>query len=724
NSEITDNPLLATENRGLPYIGVEIDGDTYYTDFNGYLTVNFITEPTEATINLEGLYARVYQGISGSSMETIDVTLDAGENVIEFDDLSGATPSEVSAYYQQNVVHDYMKTHFAGFTGLDIDQLIRVDRTDGECNAFYDGASINFYEADGGCPATALFNDVVFHEYGHGINYDVYDYLGGSWNNGALGEGYADLWGMCITENPNLANGFFGGSGPLREYDAAPKVYPEDLLGEVHADGEIIAGAWWDVAENFGDDVQEMAELWAETWLATPMQPGGNEGQLYSDILLEALIADDDNADLSDGTPRFDEITTAFCEHGIGLLGQVSTDHEGTLSFVSADEPISIEVELDIDYPLFIGYMDMHYQINGAGAWTTASMELVSGSTYKTDIPAQEAGTIISYYLKTADENDCGELVLPINADLAVDPNLPYFALVGHTLLHTEDFDNIAGAWDFDPFGTDEAETGEWNINEPIASFDATGYQVQTSQDHTSGSSNLCAFTANASSLSSGVGENDVDNGETTLRTPVFDMSGYDDPAITYFRIYSNASPTSANPGNDVWQARISNDLENWVKIERTGTEDNSWRRNAIRVKDYVELTSTVAIIFIAQDSVIPSAELEGGSLIEGAIDDLQIWDIGEPDTTEDNIAEIESLINTIFPNPTSDYVNIFFGNVQEEMQITIINELGEIIKTQNIEAVAGGKYILDCRQIAAGIYTLNCKTKSGYVNKKLVITD
>jgi hypothetical protein len=56
-----------------------------------------------------------------------------------------------------------------------------------------------------------------------------------------------------------MGQGFLGGAGTnVRRYDVEPKVYPQDLVGEVHADGEIIAGAWWDVNENFGFDLVSM----------------------------------------------------------------------------------------------------------------------------------------------------------------------------------------------------------------------------------------------------------------------------------------------------------------------------------------------------------------------------------------------------------------------------------------------------------------------------------
>ncbi|MFN0274842.1 MAG: T9SS type A sorting domain-containing protein [Chitinophagales bacterium] len=731
-SSITSNPLLPEVERGLPYLEVEVGGDIYYTDFDGNLTLDFIASSTPATVTLRGPYAKVYQGASGSSIEAIDIMLEPGTNTISFDDLSGALSSEVSAYYYQNVVHDKMKSYWPTFTGLDVPQTIRVERTDGSCNAFYDGSSTNFYAEGGGCPSTALFDDVVMHEYGHGINYDAYDWLGGSWNNGALGEAYADLWGIVVTEYPIVGQGFTGGSDSyVRRYDEEPKVYPEDLVGEVHADGEIIAGAWWDVAENFGDDVQAMADLWIETWYATPMAPGGSEGTLYTDILLEALIADDDNADLSDGTPREGEITSAFCEHGISLAGNVDIAHDPYSLPVEAETPILIESSIESDFPEYLSEPEMFYRLNPSSAWTSIIMTNVGGTDYEVELPAQPKGTILQYYFVVGDESGCAGRVIPVEAD-NTDPNLPYFALVGYSLEHTEDFDTYFGAWEIDPFNTDEAETGEWDINEPISSTDGAGYEVQTNTDHTTGSSNICAFTGNASSASAGVGENDVDAGETTLRSPIFDMTDYEDPAITYWRLYSNSSPTSANPGNDVWQVRITNDLDNWVTVERTYTEDNTeWRRNAIRVSDYVEVTSTVALLFIAQDSVIPSdpTGFNGGSLIEAAIDDLQIWDTKPEvidtttDTTGNSIAELENLINAIFPNPAADYVTVYFGNVSAEMQITIINALGQAIRTETVSAVENKTYRINTSMLPVGAYTMNCKTEKGYVNKQLIIS-
>ena len=65
-------------------------------------------------------------------------------------------------------------------------------------------------------------------------------------SNGGLNEGFADVWAISLTENPVLGYGWdlLDPTIFVRRYDQNRKVYPQDLVGEVHADGEIIAGAF------------------------------------------------------------------------------------------------------------------------------------------------------------------------------------------------------------------------------------------------------------------------------------------------------------------------------------------------------------------------------------------------------------------------------------------------------------------------------------------------
>ena len=55
--------------------------------------------------------------------------------------------------------------------------------------------------------------------------------------NGGLNEGYADIWAISLTQNPVLGYGWdlTDPTVYVRRYDQNRKVYPQDLVGQVHA---------------------------------------------------------------------------------------------------------------------------------------------------------------------------------------------------------------------------------------------------------------------------------------------------------------------------------------------------------------------------------------------------------------------------------------------------------------------------------------------------------
>ena len=154
--------------------------------------------------------------------------------------------------------------------------------------------------------------------------------------NGGLNEGYADIWALSLTTSPILGIGFYDNdpTGFVRRYDQDRKVYPQDLVGEVHADGEIIAGAFWDLYLNLGSMTQ-MLDLFKYVYDSGVDGPDGDEGSIYTDILLEVLYADDNDGDLSNGTPNDNDIIDAFNQHGITLLSNAVISHNPSNNFKS-----------------------------------------------------------------------------------------------------------------------------------------------------------------------------------------------------------------------------------------------------------------------------------------------------------------------------------------------------------------------------------------------------
>jgi hypothetical protein len=273
-------------------------------------------------------------------------------------------------------------------------------------------------------------------------------------------------------------------------------------------------------------------------------------------------------------------------------------------------------------------------------------------SSFTTTIPSQPNGTVIAYYISLTDNfgNESG--ITPMAANLAPldNANVPYFIMVEYELLAEEDFDFNIGFWQTGDVN-DNAGTGMWEIGNPLGSYSDPGDPntiVQTDDQHTVGGSD-CAFTGNASSSSASIGENDVDDGHTTLYSPYYDMTDYIDPAFSYWRWFTNN--TGAEPNADWWQVAITDDGVNWVAVENNLTSDNSWRRFAFRAKDYVSLTSTqVQLRFVASDST--NGALGGGSLIEAAVDDLYLWDANSStsisDIKTDNSSKLIKIVDVL----------------------------------------------------------------------------
>ncbi|MFN9799955.1 MAG: hypothetical protein ACK54P_08070, partial [Bacteroidota bacterium] len=196
-------------------IEVSISGTTFNADEDGVLDVT-ANPGTSATVRLMGPWSRIYT--NGTTPQQT-VTLENGTMVF-----GGGNIRERSAYASVQRIHKHLKTWLPAFDDMDFQIPTNIDVA-GECNAFYDGESINFYNIGGGCNATSLVHDVVYHEYAHGINDVYYQSIGGAFINGAMNEGYADFWAISLTDNPVLAIGFYTDNEEgIRIYNEEPKV--------------------------------------------------------------------------------------------------------------------------------------------------------------------------------------------------------------------------------------------------------------------------------------------------------------------------------------------------------------------------------------------------------------------------------------------------------------------------------------------------------------------
>lgn len=282
------------------------------------------------------------------------------------------------------------------------------------------------------------------------------------------------------------------------------------------------------------------------------------------------------------------------------------------------------------------------------------------GDVYSHLIPGVPAGTVVEYFIDIVDVFGGISATTPVASDKSVNGNLPHYILVGVEPVLRNDLDDYSefGYWDMDLPG-DNATTGIWSEDIPVGSMadvNDPATVVAPLQDHTEGFFGYAYITGLSSELGAGIGANDVDGGHTTLLSPVMDLTPYDNPVMSYWRWYANAPATGANPASDWWQVEITNDGGNtWQYLENTSQQDISWRRKAFRIADVIEPTASFQMRFIASDSTTIGEYLDGGSLVEAAVDDIILYDLASGDAVE----EEQGPLVDIAPNPAQDQATL-----------------------------------------------------------------
>ena len=704
---------------GLEHLWVQTQQGAQNTAQGGMLTLDG-DAPQQIGLDLMGLWSTV---TSNGATPNFEVTLE-GDEVVTWD--GTANIRELSAYHSVNRIHDHMQSWLPDFDGLDFSLPTLID-VSGTCNAFYTPGtpSINFYSAGDGCNAFSLVADVVFHEYGHGINDIFYESLGSTFVNGAMGEGYADLWAISLSENPILGEGCYSDDAEsyIRRYDIDPKVYPQDLVGQVHADGEIICGAWYDTHLLMGGNWDLTRELFVEAYAGLQATNfDGNEGEAYVEVLLDVLQADDDNADLSDGTPNGAAILEGFGIHGITLFSNVDIGHVAE-EYCPAGDPISLEADALVLFPFsqYFGSCNVYYRSHVYEPWTETPMVQTAGSTYSIEIPALETGTVLEYHFGITDIYGAVSAITPYSSNEAANPNLPFNTIVGLAPVLIDDQDEYSqfGFWQTG-IPEDNASTGQWESAIPVGSFSDPGDPSSIcapDEDHTPGDGIYAFITGVSPGADAGIGSNDVDEGSTTLQSESIDLTGLSTPVLSYWRWYVNAPASGANPGADWWQVHVSSDGGgNWIKVEETLTQDISWRRNAFAIQDYVPLTEAFQIRFTASDSLRPDQGLQfdGGSLIEAAVDDLVIHDYVasglESEQSDQGIVA--------WPVPFSNRLHA--AGWKPRTEVRMLDALGRQVSTAR--AGLRGEVHFDTPRMEAGILILEGEDSQGILRRKEVM--
>lgn len=275
---------------------------------------------------------------------------------------------------------------------------------------------------------------------------------------------------------------------------------------------------------------------------------------------------------------------------------------------VATDVQVTI---LGVNGTLAPGTAMLHARVGGSGPFTATPLTSVGSDTYQGALPAAACGQVVQFYFSA--QTTGGQTVTE-----PPDAAATFFQadVLVTEIAFADDMEADLG-WTVGAPG-DTATSGVWNRMNPQPT------PAQPGDDHTPGGTICWVTDGNAGG---GIGSNDVDGGRTTLTSPALDLSAMSDPLVSYWRWYSNNQGSA--PNADLFRVQISSDGVTWQDAEIVGPAGpeaaGGWYSHEFRVLDFVPLSSAVRVRFIAAD--------EGsGSIVEAAVDDFTVRDVGCPE--------------------------------------------------------------------------------------------
>jgi len=425
----------------------------------------------------------------------------------------------------------------------------------GACNAFTnsDGSAVHFFRANAECQNTGRLADVVYHEFGHALHYK--SFLGTGAPAGDLSEGLADFNAANITEDSGIGRGFFYSDEPQRDIDPPGReyVYPRDVDVDPHQTGLIVSGALWDLRTALVRDLGQAAGVTAaENVFKGVLQRAADIPSSY----MAALIADDDDADLSNGTPHYCAIERAFGRHGLAP-GFMDTDVappvvDGLNISVAVTPPASSDCP-----PSTITEIRVTWH---AGDGVPATFDLAPGATWTGSFPAMPPGTVVGYTVEAL-RDDGTSIVFPQNA---ADPEYQLFA--GPAIpIYCQSMDTDP-MWD---------QTGNYGTEWSWAAPDGMGGDPGAAHTGT----NVLGTTVGSDGLYPNLTS-------TWIETPTLDVSAYAHVHLQYWRWL-----TVEDRSYDKAAIEVDGHLawENAISPQKTlAHTDREWRFHDVDLTPYV----------------------------------------------------------------------------------------------------------------------------------------
>ncbi len=694
--------------KAFPQLLLSTTSDTFYTDGDGNAEIN---GEGKMTAYLRGKYVAVYD--KSQNVPDTQIQINPNSDKIEFEwNDDNSTLYERSLYYHTNIVHQYFKSVDSNQTFMDFPIDVFLQSGSGGPNAASAGDYIYFMNVDNPEAEMAGSGSVLYHEYGHSMNYFIYRNLSSQEGmiNRACNEALADITSCAILDDPLVGVGVFTEDRDrfIRNIDNNNR-YPEDVQGESHHDGQILSGALWDLYKLTDkatlNKVSHFAKYYTPDDIVT--------GNAFSEWFLACIQADDDDGNLGNGTPHIQEIITAFNKHNIGIsiLTENAFHHDPQVYYDSDLESYDIECTFELntnldflqDY-LSIESVEVVWSDWRGGQSHTTEAEKV-GNEYIAKLPAQETGNILRYHfnIKTSVDNSS----FRCTSSKAVDGY--DLAFIGYEVKFFDDFEEDKG-WILGD-DDDDATQGEWERAIPEEVL-LGNWLLQPGED-LSEDGDYCLVTGAEGEYFA----NGYANGITTVTSPKINLTNAIKPILefNYWGVLMSFSADAESISADLMMS--DDNGMSWTKIKTIEYLGNQWNRDYLELNDYVsKINGDVQFKIVGKGTkgIMPDI-----SVLEMLVDDFKIIDLkSDNSVTETGIAELK-----IFPNPVSTNLSISAGEVIDKIEIVDI--LGNLIYTvDNIESNQFNWSVADSNNqlVSSGAYFVKIYTANGFEVEKIIV--
>ncbi len=303
---------------------------------------------------------------------------------------------EVNVYYHINEFQEYFQNTL-GIANARNRVTNCFAHQGSDDNSDYSPSQDRIRYGDGGVD-DADDGEIVLHEYGHAVHNDVVPGFIYAGESGAISEGFGDYFGATYGDNPLVgewdATSYNPGPPPFLRRTDTDKHYPEDIVGQVHSDGEIISAAWWDFRNLVGGQVADQLTI---------------EGMFYTGVnasfqdYADGMVAADQA--LYGGT-HVGYIFQAFGGRGIGATYLLEFNHTALGDNEDNVGPYPVVTTISHTSPISAGdAVKLNYRYDGVGAYTEAVMMATGNfNEWAGEIPGPGYNTTVEYYLTVTDD--------------------------------------------------------------------------------------------------------------------------------------------------------------------------------------------------------------------------------------------------------------------------------------------------------------------------------